>query len=461
MYSLGIGQNYKYNNHRIEKQYASNGVIPSAPTHAKPLLNEPSFGTTAPPSNVRTQLTTQDETKKYNSLLGLLDKHERKNLGVLLKTGILLNADSNDKTSTLDSLYKIATTERAVGLDAKNILKETINTIANPFIITQQFGDIPQEYVQQVLEYGKNSSVMPEDVINEKTIDVKNSGACVAASIEFNLAYKMPAEFARFSQELTSPNISVSKTIQLNNLANNTLDAVWLLNSFEIPYESKDFSSAKLTLAPDKNAILRAQIQNSYKDSYERSSVDALMQSTFMNVGSQQSYNSLTDIRGGKFNQDAKGLIEFEKTFTESVVEDKNKISVTYQIVDENGKITGYETDFDTMKKQIIDSLNMGENVIIGYTQADETNTIINGHEITIIGVRKDKNNKLVFICNDTDDNYKGKIEYPEDYIIPRIHHAGLPQKVAEKDTHYVDNWVSGVENYKQMKQSQQKAAAA
>ena len=66
-----------------------------------------------------------------------------------------------------------------------------------------------------------------------------------------------------------------------------------------------------------------------------------------------------------------------KKTFTESVVEDKNKISVTYQKVDDNAKLVGYETDFETMKKQISEALTKGENVIIGYTEVDGNNEII------------------------------------------------------------------------------------
>ena len=255
--------------------------------------------------------------------------------------------------------------------------------------------------------------------------------------------------------------MAVNKTIKLNNLADNTLDAIWLLNAFEIPYEAKDFDNAKLTFAPDKNAIIRAHIQTVDKDKLERSSLDVLMQSTFMQVGSQQSYDSLTDKRAGKFNQNDKGLIEFEKTFTESVVEDKNKISVTYQTVDENARLIGYETDFITMKKQITDALNLGENVIIGYTQVDNNNTIINGHEITIIGVKHDKDGKLIFVCNDTDDNVSKPIEYSEDYLLPKIHHAALPQSVVANDVNLVENWVEGLKTYKELKkQSQIKQAA-
>ena len=160
----------------------------------------------------------------------------------------------------------------------------------------------------------------------------------------------------------------------------------------------------------------------------------------------------MTDKRTGKFNQNDKGLIEFEKTFTESVVEDKNKISVTYQTVDENAKLVGYETDFATMKKQITDAINMGENVIIGYTQVNSDNTIINGHEITITGIKKSPDGKLIFVCNDTDDNMSKPVEYTEDYLLPKIHHAGLPQAVVGDEVKLVENWVEGLRTYKELK---------
>jgi len=432
--------------------------------YAQNPIKSPSFTAAQPPLALRTALVSKEEKEKYTAILNSLGKSEKKSIELLLKNGRLLNTNSNDKTSTLDNLHKILTMPRADGLDTAKVLKETIAILADPFIITQQFGDIPEKDVKKILELGnKNSkptSLIKKDgpetaqsaVLDANLINVEHSGSCVAASIEFNLATQMPAEFARFAEGLSSKKIAVEKNIQIKNLANNSLDAVWLLNAFEVPYKMDDFNSAKLTLAPDKNAIIRAQIQNSNKDNLERSLVDVLMQSTFMNVGSQQSYNSLTDSRSGKFNQNDKGLIEFEKTFTESVVEDKNKISVTYQIVDDNAKLTGYETDFKTIKKHITDSLAMGENVIIGYTQTDASNTIINGHEITIVGAKEGKDGKLTFTCNDTDDNNPKSIEYSEDYLIPKIHHAGLPQAVVEKDVEIVDNWVEGINAYKNAK---------
>lgn len=403
--------------------------------------------------NKRTVLASNDEKEKYAELSKVLDKNTRKQLELLLKSGVLLNSDSNDHSTVLDNLYKMATTPRAVGLSRDGLLKDTITTIAYPFVITQQFGDIPPIYRQKALAANTDGETnLLKKFVAANDIDVEHSGTCVAASIEFNLAEKMPAEFARFAEGLSSTSMSVKKEIKLRNLADNALDSIWLLNAFEMPSEIDNFESATLTFAPDKNAIIRAQIQTTNRDLLERSPLDVLMQSTFMQVGSQQSYNSLTDKRLGKFNQNDKGLIEFEKTFTESVVEDKSKLSVTYQTVDENARLIGYETDFDTMKKHLLTALDMGENVIIGYTQTDQNNIIINGHEITIIGYRYNPDGKLVFICNDTDDNLTKPVEYNEEYLLPKIHHAALPESIVADDITVTPNWVEGLNIYKEMK---------
>lgn len=445
MYSIGLNTT-PYNNYNT----AINAVKSPASKKEEKFENKPasnlftsdvSFRASA---NVRTKLASKNEKEKYETILKSADKDTKKHLNYLLKSGILLNSDSNDKSTTLDNLYKIATTERAQGLNSANILKETVATLSDPHIITQRFGNIPQAYQNQATQLAGEHAA---------DINVEYSGTCVASSIEFNLAQKHPAEFARFAAGLSSPEMSVNKTIKMNNLADNTLDAIWLLNAFEIPYQANNFDEAHLKFAPDKNAIVRAHIQTVDKDPLERSSLDVLMQSTFMQVGSQQSYDSLCDKRAGKFNQNDKGLIEFEKTFTESVVEDKNKISVTYQTIDENARLVGYETDFNTMKKQITDALKLGENVIVGYTLVDGSNTIINGHEITITGTRTEKNGKLIFICNDTDDDMSKSVEYSEDYLLPKIHHAALPQSIVSNEMNIVENWVEGLKTYKKLKQ--------
>lgn len=402
---------------------------------------------------LKTELSTKDEKNKYTTITARLDKNGRKIMETLLKNGILLNSNSNDRSTVLDNLYKITTEPRAEGLNNDIILKDTIATIAYPYLITQQFGDIPKEFEQKAIQANNaNKSNLLDIKMGQDDINVEHSGTCVAASTEFKLAKQMPAEFARFAQELSSPKLSVSKTIGLKNLADNTLNAVWLLNAFEVPFDMQNYDNATLKFAPDKNAIIRAQIQTVDKDPYERTPLDVLMQSTFMQIGSQQSYNSLTDKRAGKFNQNDKGLIEFEKTFTESVVFDKNILSVTYQTVDENARLIGYETDLGTMKRHLVEALNQGENVIIGYTQTDANNIIVNGHEITIVGYKTDNKGKMTFICNDTDDNIPKPIEYSEDYLLPKIHHAALPEKIVANDLNIVPSWIEGINMYKDMK---------
>ena len=459
MYSLNFNT-YQYNNYNTAKPVKATEVnkveeknITKPSFTSNPIMTQVPFNAALTAAKFRSELSSKEEKNKYNTLLKFSDRETKKQLNMLLKTGILLNSDSNDNSTTLDNLYKIVSTPRAQGLDNITIFKDTVATLADPHIITQQFGNIPAAYRAQVEAAERQNSPQYANASQyPSAIDVDHSGTCVASSIEFNLADKHPAEFARFAEGLSSPQISVKKTIKMNNLADNTLDAIWLLNAFEIPYEAHDFDKATLTFAPDKNAIIRAFIQTVDKDKLERSPLDVLMQSTFMQVGSQQSYDSLTDKRAGKFNQDDKGLIEFEKTFTESVVEDKNKISMTYQKVDENARLIGYETNFDTMKKQITSALNMGENVIVGYTQVDSNNTIIGGHEITITGTRVDKNGKMIFICNDTDDDISKSIEYSEDYLLPKIHHAALPESVVANDVKFVENWVEGLKMYKELK---------
>jgi hypothetical protein len=430
---------------------------------AKQSAPTPSFTATIVPLQVnnpntqvkiRTELSGKEEKQKYTEVLSQLDRSGKKTINHLLKTGVLLNANSNDNSTVLDNLYKIATEPRAEGLNAKTMLKDTIQTIATPQIITQQFGDIPSSYRDKALSQnleGKTNIIDINQGIQD--IDVVHSGTCVAASTEFKLAKQLPAEFARFAAELSSPKMSVQKTIKLNNLADETLNSIWLLNAFEVPWDKTSFETATMTFAPDKNALLRAQIQTTDKDPYERTPLDVLMQSTFMQIGSQQSYNTLTDKRTGKFNQNDKGLIEFEKTFTESVVFDKNILSVTYQKVDENARLIGYETDLNTMKRHLITALNEKESIILGYTQTDSSNVIINGHEITLVGYKTDKDTgKVTFICNDTDDNIPHLIEYSEDYLLPKIHHAALPKHIVESDLNIVPNWVEGIEVYKQMR---------
>ncbi len=438
-----------------------------------------SFGNTQA-VGINTTLRTAEEQKKFAEVSGKLDSKARAKLNMLLKSGRLLSNDSNDKSTTLDNLYKIVTEKRVKGLDSKSILNDVVTALDNPFAITQKFGDIPEPIAREILANQQNYATketnytnyldairqtgsMPKyQPITKQMLDVVSS-SCVAASIQFNLAYKTPAEYARMAEGLSSEKVSVKKDIKLSDIAPGAVDAMWLLEQFKVPHKQSDWDNVTVEMHPDRNAIVRARIQatDAYRDPGERSPIDVLMQSTFMNIGSQHTYNAITDIRTGSFNPDNRGLTDIEKNLAEVIAEGKNKISVTYQILDETGKIIGYECPHEDTLKHIKEALKLGENVIVGYTHTDANNRVVNGHEITIIGIEKDKRGNEVFVCNDTDDMKDAPVRFSVKELLPKIHHAGLPNEALKNDVQIIDGWVEVLNQYRTSQQSQQSQRVA
>lgn len=415
----------------------------------------------------RTKLSTKEEQETFKTVSKELGAEEKKLLNDLLKSGILLKDNSDDKSTVLENLRQIATTPRAEGLDKKVILKNIIQTIAYPYAINQKLGDIPENYKAPILQSLLDNKEFEFKTLQEADEKFKDlhSSTCPTACVEFNLASKHQAEFARFAKDLTSPKMVTEKIVDLRNLSKNTAEAVWLLNAFKAPYEVIDQNRVKITLKPDKDAIIRARMQTTHQDGMERNATDVMIQSMLMNLGTQQTYNSLIDERKGGifFKPDNTGLIEFEKTFIESVAENKSTTSMLYQQVDDNMVVSGYECDFATTKQQILDTLKRDQNVIIGITYFEKDkempdlskpqDTIAGGHEITIVGAKTDKNGETYFICQDSDDEVNMPIEYPESWLLPRLHHAGLPEDIAERTMKDMkDNWQISLDNYKQMK---------
>ena len=447
-------QNYEkvYQFGGVEKIKSANSPTENA---SKTTITTPSFKADSyrDAISIRTTLATKEEKKQYNEIVEVLDSKYKKKLDYALKSGILLKNDSDDKSSVLANLHKILKEERDPGLDGRTILKECLDIIQNPYVITQTCEDIPDEYKTEVLGIITNVSEDMQELEEANfNLDNMHTGTCPTASVEFDLATKNPAEFFRIVEGLTSPKNEAYKVIDMNALSEKTLDAVWLLNKFKTPHEISDFDKAVVLLKPDKNAIIRARIQNHHRDKGERSIIDVLMQSTMMQLGSQQTYDSLTDKRApNAWTTDDGGLIEFEKTYVESIMRNKNTVSVVYQKVDENGHLIGYEKDFQTIKNELLETLKMGHNIIIGYTWPDEENdNRLAGHEITIVGYKVNEKGEGVFICQDSDDNIDKPIEMPESFLLRSIHHAGLPEEIAVKDFEYEDSWKIGVNDYQE-----------
>lgn len=387
--------------------------------------------------------------KQLLTVKSKLDKNAQATLNKLEERGILTNKDSNDGSTVLENLYKIATEPRIPGLSDKLILSEVIKALDNPSSITQKFGDIPNEVAAQIeKETGEEFPAQAKNVV---------SSSCVVASMEFNLASKTPAEFVRFAEGLSGKNYSVDKNIKMSSIADGTISSLWHLREFNTEHKiSNNWEDVLIRLKPDRNAIVRARVQSSYKDPYERSCVDVLIQSALLNLGSQHTYNALTDERTGKFNADNAGLTDFEKNFVEEVVFGHPKISVVYQTLDENGILTGYNCELSEMKQHILKSLELNENVIIGYTHIDENNRVNGGHEITITGYRQDESGNGYFICNDTDDNQDYLIEISEEKLLPLIHHAGISKAALSKDDVVVEPWREIVDEFQKILKAEQ-----
>lgn len=462
----GISANYNVTTAPISKaQTNSVANNQQAPQNAQKTAFRGSNDKTG--ATFRTKLASKEEQQYFNTVSKELSAEDKKLLNGLLKSGILLKNNSDNKSSVLDNLYQIATTPRAEGLDKNVILKNVITTLAFPYSINQKLGDIPPEYKAKTLGSLIENKELGLNTLQEADAKFKDlhSSTCPTACVEFNLASKHQAEFARFANDLTSPKLSTDKIVDFRNLSKNLAESVRLLNMFNTSFEIIDANRAKVTLKPDKDALLRAQIQTKHQDGMERNATDVLIQSTLMNLGSQQTYNSLIDERRGDIATENTGLIEFEKTFIESIAENKSTTSMLYQQVDDNMVVTGYECDFATTKQQILDTLKRDENVIIGITyfekdkeQPDSTrplDAIAGGHEITIIGARTDKKGETIFICQDSDDEVNMPIEYPESWLLPRLHHAGLPEDIAERTMPEMkENWQITMENYKEIKKA-------
>ena len=450
--------NYDYRIHKLNgMKFNSNlPAINSSPSFsAKNTANI--LPNVSKPSIINTSLSAE-AYQKYIYLLNFMRNlpvsenaegfSPAKQLEFLLKNGKLLSRSKQDNSSTLDNLYDIATKPRAFNLNQRHLISNVLDVLVNPRVVTQTFGDIPNNEKAAIL-----ASLPSDDPAksNPSLMDVEASGTCAAASNEVNLADNYPAEYARWVSKLSSTDKELNLDIDLSAISKNPLEAISIINLLEAKKTDFNFNKLKIKVKTDDNAYIRAQIQDRYWDKGERNVANVLIQSAIMQLGSQNTYNSLIDVRGGKFNSNSQGLIEIEKTFVESLIKNKEITSLVYQKIDDDQNLLGYNCSFDKMKKHIKDTIDMGDDVIIGYVLTNETsgrsklplydpkvdgepNKIINGHEITIVDYRYDSKGNMIFVCVDTDDDSNDFVEYSANWLLPKLHHAGYPAEIVAAD---------------------------
>lgn len=182
-------------------------------------------------------------------------------------------------------------------------------------------------------------------------------------------------------------------------------------------------------------------------------------QQAFMNristLNSKLTYAERTQLQEALQAQ-SRGLTEMEKTLLETIIKDNGGISsVTYQVVagkaepkpgeETQSYLYGYTRSFEQATADMIEALKMGEFVIIGITDTDSHGSIVGGHEITLTSAFVDKKDgEIKFVVVDSDDDIPTPVIRSARELMPRIHHAGLPNKLAKK----INDEMAKVEGY-------------
>lgn len=435
---------------------------------------------------------TPKQQVKYNIINKALDKKYREKLEKALKYG-KLTEDKSQSQSVLDSLHRILTTPRVKGLDGIKLVQECLDIMENPNIITQLAEDIPEEYLTesakryydaidkielniQAQSYNLRTAKNKEEVITkggslrqptkqekEKYIEYELKhrwavGTCAAASIEYDLATKQPANFFALVEQLTSPKGKITKKNYIHPLHfifNTQATGLNTNNPAPIPIGQTDFTET-IELKADEEAYYLAKIQNNHKDKHERSMIDILTQSMIMNLGSGNIYNSLTDRRknGKVFELENSGLKANEVDYAKNVLTGNESYLAAYASYSPNGRTPLLSKKY--IKEQLLEAIKNGENIVVTYT------TSACGHAITIIDYITNDNGEGFFVCQDScNQNAKPEV-YDEDFILSHIAHANYkkdnaplpPESLRKQKSQPMQSQISSI-NEQQMSDKQ------
>lgn len=177
------------------------------------------------------------------------------------------------------NLLRILTTPRATGIEALSVFFAVLERIHNPYSNTQRI-NVP-------LENGK-------EAIN----------TCVVASRIFYLLSKRVDLFARWAQEVTTPNLCFLVVCHYPNKQSFDERVTWLKTFCNFRVLSDQ--TLLIYMSPDKNALSRALLEQTnlchqvsqfeQKTENTRNIIDVLLQSSMMNYAMEGKYDSNLDI---------------------------------------------------------------------------------------------------------------------------------------------------------------------
>jgi hypothetical protein len=390
----------------------------------------------------------------YHQIHKALTPTGHKQLDHLLKTGVLYNTKTDDKHTALYHLYAMLTTRRASGYDPKTLVQETVELLSKPFSITQKFAPLSKKAVQQILQIRNQPGLSlagiasPIKPLTPADLNVESSATCVASSVMYYMADKEPAELTRQLNELTSPMNAFYEKVHPEEISpDDPSQATDILTQNKIPFYQSGPNELTVKVENPPAGMLRAiDSQHGRITNHQyRNAIETAYQSALTYLATH-SYDPANDMRDSDTpDETSKGLTESEKTLMETIVKENGGVqSVTYQAVankanpnpgeEGNSYLYGYNRPFEQTTADIIQALKMGEPVVVGTTDTDASGAIVTGHEITITGTYVDPaDQQLKFVVADSDDNIPGAVVKSARELVPTIHHAGLPLRLARQ----------------------------
>jgi len=402
-----------------------------------------------------------EQQKMYEVLKHHLKSHSaRKQLEALKKHGVLQDCNTDDGHSALFHLYSIISTPRQPGYRGDEILRETVEIISKPYVITQHFGPLSDKSAEKEIflrnhpeqdPFAKNTAQDPSArPLTAKDLNVDNSATCVSSSVMYVMAQKEPAELARQISQLTGPMNGFYEKATFSEISpDDPSQAAGILKQSGVQYKQIDNDRIMVKVNATSSAIVRAiDAQKAATGHKDRNAVETIYQSALTHLATS-TYDAATDLRGESDNplQTSKGLSEQEKSLMETIVEENGGVqSVTYQAVggkahpdpghSDDSYLYGYNRNFQQTARDLVTALQNNRFVIVGLTETDKSGAIVGGHEITLTKAFTDKKTgELKFIVADSDDDNPQLVARSARELIPRIHHAGfsIPQAQAIK----------------------------
>lgn len=399
-----------------------------------------------------------------NKIMHNLDPATQQQFQNLLKQGILTRGKSDDGHSALYHLYGILTTRRAPGYDNRAILRETIQVLGQPYSISQRFAPLEPDASRRIMQVrnnpglNRNNTPSPVKPLEWQDLNVENSATCVASSVMYYMADKEPTALARQINELTSPMNAFFEKARFDEISpDDPQQALRILQEHQIPYYVSGPGEVTVKVDNPPAGVVRAVDSQKVSSSGQfRNAIGAAYQSAITHLATR-SYDPASDMRDSDTpNETSKGLTEAEKTLMEAIIKDNGGVqSVTYQAVggkanpapgeESNSYLYGYNRSFEQTTNDILQALQMNEPVIIGTTDTDASGAVIAGHEITITGSYIDpKDQERKFVVADSDDSVPTPVVKSARELIPTIHHAGLPVRLARQ----INQQIQGNQGY-------------